>query len=60
MTVPDLEAITAEFLPVCGPCDLGVPAKCVCSQRDHRPVMLQLVREIERLRAVVAEPYPNP
>ena len=46
----DLEAISAEFLNVCGPCDIGMPTVCTCAERDPRPVMLELVREITRLR----------
>ncbi|BAL87361.1 hypothetical protein AMIS_21410 [Actinoplanes missouriensis 431] len=51
----DLNAISAEFLTVCCSCDLGVPSACVCTERDYRPVMLELVQEIERLRAVMAD-----
>lgn len=55
MTAPlDLEAITAEFLQMCGPHDAGVIAECRCAERDYRPVMGQLVDEVTRLRAEVA------
>lgn len=47
----DLEAIRTEFLNLCGSCDAGIPSKCTCSDRDFRPVMLELVREVERLHA---------
>jgi len=54
MTV-DLKAIGDEFLNQCGPCDFGLPASCTCSKRDYRPAMLELVREVERLRAVMVD-----
>jgi hypothetical protein len=55
----DLTAITSEFLQQCGPHDFGVDnAGCNCPTRDYRPVMLDLVREVERLRALVPDPYP--
>lgn len=50
MTALDLDAISAEFLKQCGPCDAGVPAACACSSRDYRPTMRNIVREVERLR----------
>jgi hypothetical protein len=48
----DLNAICDEFLNVCGPCDYGAPTGCTHSDRDYRPTMLQLVLEVERLRAL--------
>lgn len=54
MTAPvDLDAIASEFLQQCGPHDCGVIAECRCAERDHRPTMLALIAEVERLRAVV-------
>lgn len=51
MTALDLNAISAEFLNQCGPCDFGVDsAGCNCPGRDYRSTMLDLVREVERLR----------
>lgn len=50
MTATDLAAISEEFLTQCGSCDAGIPTACTCSKRDHRPVMLDLVREVEQLR----------
>lgn len=38
------------FLNQCGSCDAGLPMDCTCPQGDYRPVMLDLVREVERLR----------
>jgi hypothetical protein len=55
MTALDLDAIGDEFLNVCGFCDAGMPSSCTCSERDFRPTMLALVREVERLRAVMVE-----
>lgn len=48
----DLEAIKRTWLNQCGPCDYGMP-ECGCThpQEDYRPVILSLVREVERLRA---------
>ncbi len=53
MTAVDLEAITAEFLQQCGSCDAGIPAPCTHPERDYRPTMLGLVREVERLRVAL-------
>jgi hypothetical protein len=39
------------FLNQCGSCDAGLPMNCTCPEGDYRPVMLDLVREVERLRA---------
>lgn len=39
------------FLNQCGSCDAGLPMSCTCPSGDYRPVMLDLVREVERLRA---------
>jgi len=50
----DLEAIKAEWLNQCGPCDYGMPEYgCTHPSGDYRPVMLSLVEEIERLRLAV-------
>lgn len=51
----DLTAIRDEFLQRCGLCDYGITsAPCRCAGRDYRPTMLALVREVERLRAEMA------
>ena len=54
-TRPDLDAIKAEWLSPCGRHDIPrmTGASCTCQIEDYRPVMLSLVREIERLRAAV-------
>lgn len=39
------------FLNQCPSCDAGLPAACNCPSGDYRPVMLDLVREVEKLRA---------
>lgn len=46
----DLKAIEDEFLNQCAPCDFAIPGACNCSKRDYRGTMLDLVREVERLR----------
>lgn len=51
----DLRAIEEEFLNQCGPCDFGMSGACDCATRDYRGTMLDLVREVERLREVEAE-----
>lgn len=51
----DLEAIKAKWLGMCGACDAGLPMGCSCTGDDPRPVMLLLIEEIERLRAIGAE-----
>jgi hypothetical protein len=38
------------FLQQCASCDYGLPMSCTCPAKDFRPVMLELVREVERLR----------
>ena len=43
-----------KFLQQCGSCDAGLPMACTCPDEDFRPVMLDLVQEIERLRADAA------
>lgn len=48
----DLGTIKNKWLRHCGACDAGLPMSCVCPTEDYRPVMLELVREIERLRAL--------
>jgi hypothetical protein len=47
--VIDLEEIKAKWLNVCGACDAGI-GECTHPSGDYRPVMLELVEEIERLR----------
>lgn len=51
----DLLARAAPFLNVCGSCDAGLPTSCTYPKGDFRPVMLDLVREVERLRAATPE-----
>jgi hypothetical protein len=48
----DLLSRAAPFLNQCAPCDYGLPSQCTCEKAGFRPVMLELVREVERLRAV--------
>jgi hypothetical protein len=43
----DLEAISEKWLNQCGPCDYGMP------EYGYRPVIMSLVREVERLREEV-------
>lgn len=50
----DLLKRAETFLNVCGACDLGMPTLCNCPTGDSRPVMLDLVREVERLRDQLA------
>ena len=47
----NLDAIAEEFLQECGICDYGIGSPCRCAVRDFRPVMLELIREVEQLRA---------
>lgn len=47
----DLEAINEKWLRQCPSCDAGLLNGCTCPQDDYRPVILSLVREVERLRA---------
>jgi hypothetical protein len=49
----DLEAIDKKWLGICGACDAGI-GMCTHPTEDYRPVMLELVREVERLRSVIA------
>ncbi len=51
----NLDEISAEFLNTCGSCDAGLTAACTCSQRDYRPVMLDLVREARQTRALLVD-----
>ena len=49
----DLDAIKAEWLNQCGPCDYGMPEYgCSHPTDDYRPVLMELVREVEQLRAL--------
>jgi hypothetical protein len=50
----NLAAIEDEFLQQCGPCDYALDGACNCPKRDYRSTMLDLVREVERLRAEMA------
>lgn len=45
----DLEAIKRKWLQQCGSHDTDLPRPCTCPTKDHRPVILELVQEIERL-----------
>lgn len=51
----DLLKRAEPFLNVCGACDLGMATSCTCPTGDSRPVLLDLVREVERLRSVLDE-----
>ena len=47
----DVEAIAEKWINQCGSCDLGLPEYgCNHPDEDYRPVMLTLVREVQRLR----------
>ncbi len=48
----DLFSRAAPFLNQCGPCGYGLPTSCTCPAGDWRPVMAELVREVERLRGI--------
>ena len=48
----DLLKRAEPLLNQCGTCDLGLPYACNCPTGDFRPVMSDLVREVERLRTV--------
>lgn len=50
----DILTRAVPFLNQCGSCDAGLPMSCSCPTGDYRPVMLELVREVERLRARAA------
>jgi cellulase/cellobiase CelA1 len=50
----DLLKRAEPFLNQCGSCDAGLSAACNCPTGDYRPVMLDLVREVERLRKVAS------
>ena len=55
MTPERLKHIRDFWLQVCGPCDYGVLAagcNCVDPQMDVRPVIMELVLEVERLREI--------
>lgn len=55
----DLEAISEKWLQQCGPCDYGMPEyACSHPEEDYRPVILDLVREVERLRKLALEAGP--
>jgi hypothetical protein len=51
----DLDAIKAEWLTLCPPCDAGVPGNCVCPDSDPRPVIEALIGAIERLGSQLDE-----
>lgn len=53
-----LEQIERDWLNACGACDAGLTMSCTCPAEDYRPVMLTLVREVERLRGLVG-PCPE-
>ena len=50
MTELDALARARPFLNQCGSCDIGLPVTCTCPPGNYKSVMLDLVREIERLR----------
>lgn len=50
----DTKAVRDEFLRPCGLHDYGVDsAGCACPGSDYRPVMLDLVEEVESLRSAL-------
>lgn len=57
----DTEDIKSKWLNQCGPCDYGMPEYgCTHPGEDYRPVILDLVREVERLRFLVRLPEERP
>jgi hypothetical protein len=46
----DLDAIESKWLQPCPVCDAGLSGSCTHPDEDYRPVMLELVHHIERLR----------
>lgn len=46
----DVLAKAEPWLNLCGPCDAGYPTACSCQPGDPRVIILELVREVERLR----------
>lgn len=53
MTGDEIIKRAAPFLNQCGSCDAGLLMSCTCPQEDYRPVMLELVREVEQLRVLL-------
>lgn len=49
----NLDEIREKWLQQCAACDAGLPMACSHPCEDYRPVILELVREVERLRAPV-------
>lgn len=41
------------FMRQCGPCDYGLSMGCSCPEGDFRPIVVDLVAEVERLRRLV-------
>lgn len=53
--VLDIDAIEAEWLVQCGPCDYGlVEMGCACPEGEPRAVIQDLIAEIRRLRKVTS------
>lgn len=53
----DLDEITEKWLNECGACDFGLSeygCHCPADEENYRPVMLTLVREVQRLQAELA------
>lgn len=48
----DLVEIINKWLRSCGACDAGLPITCSHPQEDYRPVILELVRELEKTRDI--------
>lgn len=61
MTQLDTNAIIDKWCVSCGPCDYGLHEfACTCVKDDHRPVILDLAREIDKLREELAlTKYPR-
>ncbi len=53
--VIDLDAITEEWLNACGRCDADRPTFCTCNHDDPRTVIANLVDEVRRLQAALAD-----
>lgn len=47
----NLDEIKSVWLQQCGSCDYGLGYSCTCPAGDYRPVVMNLVDEVEALRA---------
>lgn len=50
----DVVKRAAPFMATCGPCDFGLAEfGCACPEGDFRPIVADLVAEVERLRSLL-------